>query len=119
MPDDVMTTHAGGCHCGLVRFQVSAPADLKVLDCKCSICTKSGYLHLIVTADRFTLLSGQGNLSTYTFNTGVAKHYFCAHCGVKSFYIPRSHPHGISVNARCLDGDTVRSMSVTPYDGEQ
>jgi len=117
MPGAIMTTHTGGCHCGLVRFEVTAPADLEVSDCNCSICAKSGYLHLIVKADRFALLSGRANLTTYTFNTGVAKHYFCERCGVKSFYIPRSHPDGVSVNARCIDGDTVRSMTVTPFDG--
>ncbi len=79
----------------------------------------SGYLHLIVTAAQFNLLCGADALSTYTFNTGVAKHHFCAHCGVKSFYIPRSHPDGVSVNARCLDGAAVESMSITPFDGRR
>jgi hypothetical protein len=113
-----MHTHTGGCHCGRVRFEVIAPAKLEVTDCNCSICSKYGYLHLIVPADRFKLLSGRESLSTYSFNTHVAKHFFCSTCGVKSFYIPRSHPDGISVNARCLDSDTIESMSVTPYDGQ-
>ena len=112
-----MRTHTGGCHCGRVRFEVIAPAKLEVTDCNCSICSKYGYLHLIVPADRFKLLSGRESLSTYSFNTHVAKHFFCSTCGVKSFYIPRSHPDGISVNARCLDSDTIESMSVTPFDG--
>jgi hypothetical protein len=112
-----MVTHTGGCHCGRVRFEVLAPAKLEVTDCNCSICTKSGYLHLIVPADRFKLISGREALSTYTFNTHVAKHYFCATCGVKSFYIPRSHPDGVSVNARCIDSDTIESLSVVPFDG--
>jgi centromere protein V len=111
-------THTGGCHCGRVRFEVSAPARLEVFDCNCSICGKFGYLHLIVQADRFLLVSGRDDLTTYTFNTGVAKHTFCSHCGVKSFYIPRSHPDGVSVNARCIDSGTVESMSVTPFDGQ-
>ena len=113
-----MRTHTGGCHCGRVRFEVIAPAKLEVADCNCSICSKYGYLHLIVPADRFKLLSGRESLSTYSFNTHVAKHFFCSTCGVKSFYIPRSHPDGISVNARCLDSDTIESMSVTPFDGQ-
>jgi hypothetical protein len=100
-----------------VRFEVTAPADLEVTDCNCSICRKAGYLHLIVPAERFVLISGRDDLTTYSFNTGVAKHVFCAHCGVKSFYIPRSHPDGISVNARCIDSDTVTSLSVKPFDG--
>jgi len=112
-----MATHTGGCHCGRVRFEVIAPAKLEVADCNCSICTKYGYLHLIVPADRFKLLSSREALSTYSFNTHIAKHFFCSTCGVKSFYIPRSHPDGISVNMRCIDSDTVESISVKPFNG--
>jgi len=112
-----MIVHRGGCHCGRVRFEVTAPADLDVSDCNCSICNKSGFLHLIVPAARFVLLQGTEHLSTYTFNTNVAKHHFCSHCGVKSFYIPRSHPDGVSVNVRCIDPGTIASMNVTPFDG--
>ena len=112
-----MRTHTGGCHCGRVRFEVIAPAKLEVADCNCSICSKFGYLHLIVPADRFKLVSGREALSTYSFNTHVAKHFFCSTCGVKSFYIPRSHPDGVSVNARCIDSDTIESISVSPFEG--
>jgi hypothetical protein len=114
-----MPTHTGGCHCGRVRFEVMAPAKLEVADCNCSICSKYGYLHLIVPAERFKLISGRDSLSTYSFNTHVAKHYFCSNCGVKSFYVPRSHPDGISVNVRCIDSDTIESMSVQPFDGRE
>ena len=114
-----MRTHTGGCHCGRVRFEVIAPATITVSECNCSICSKSGYLHLIVPAARFKLLSGSDALTTYTFNTGVAKHFFCANCGVKSFYVPRSHPDGISVNARCIDGGSIESMTIKPFDGRE
>ena len=109
--------YAGGCHCGRVRFEVEAPARIEVAECNCSICAKLAYLHLIVPADRFRLLAGRDDLTTYTFNTGVARHHFCKHCGVKSFYIPRSHPDGVSVNARCLDGVAIESITVVPFDG--
>jgi hypothetical protein len=100
-----------------VRIEVQAPADLELLECNCSICGRSGYLHLIVTKDRFRLLSGANDLVEYTFGTGTAKHRFCRHCGVKSFYVPRSHPEGYSVNARCLDRSTIASMRIRPFDG--
>jgi len=109
--------HAGGCHCGRVRFEVEAPADLELLDCNCSMCSRSAYLHLIVPRDRFRLLAGEEALVEYRFGTGAARHFFCRHCGVKSFYVPRSHPDGYSVNARCLDQGTVRSTVVKPFDG--
>ena len=76
----------------------------------------SGFAHLIVPAARFRLLSGADDLIEYSFNTGVAKHRFCRVCGIKSFYIPRSHPDGVDINVRCLDPGTVTSLSVTPFD---
>jgi hypothetical protein len=94
-----------------------APARIEVADCNCSLCRMSGYLHLIVPKERFKLIRGEDALSTYTFNSGVAKHFFCTTCGVKSFYIPRSHPDGISVNARCVDQGSIESMTVQPFDG--
>jgi hypothetical protein len=112
-----MLTHTGGCHCGRVRFEVIAPAKLEVSDCNCSICHKCAYLHLIVPADRFKLISGRDALTTYSFNTHVAKHHFCSICGVKSFYVPRSHPDGVSVNARCIDSETIESISVQLFNG--
>lgn len=112
-----MTIHKGGCHCGRIRFEVEAPGDLEVNECNCSICRLTGFLHLIVRKDDFRLVSGQDDLSTYQFNTGVAQHFFCTVCGVKSFYIPRSNPDGYSVNARCLDPGTVTSMTVDTFDG--
>jgi len=113
-----MITHTGGCHCGRVRFEVQAPAHIEVTDCNCSICAKTGYLHLIVPKSRFKLLSGEEALTHYRFNTGTAKHYFCSVCGIKSFYVPRSHPEGVSVNVRCLDEGTVAGMTVVPTDGK-
>ena len=113
-----MALHQGGCHCGRVRFEVEAPARLKVAECNCSICSKAGYLHLIVPKSRFRLLRGEDALTTYTFNTAAAKHLFCSTCGVKSFYVPRSHPDGYSVNARCHDEGTVRAMTIVPKDGK-
>lgn len=112
-----MITHTGGCHCGRVRFEVLAPAEIDVLDCNCSICSKAGFLHLIVPADRFRLCSGAEALTNYQFNTRTARHLFCATCGIKSFYVPRSHPDGYSVNARCLDAGTVSAMRVAACDG--
>jgi hypothetical protein len=112
-------THSGGCHCGRVRFEVEAPERLVVSDCNCSICTKSGYLHLTVPKTRFRLIRGADVLTCYQFNTGTARHLFCRVCGVKSFYVPRSDPDGYSVNARCLDAGTVRELVIQPFNGQE
>lgn len=109
--------YQGSCHCGAVRFQVEAPEDIEADYCNCSICTKSGYLHLIVPLSKFKLLSGQDQLTTYSFNTGVAKHTFCKICGVKPFYTPRSNPDGMDINVNCLDTQP-GSVSVAQFDGQ-
>jgi hypothetical protein len=113
-PADVM--HRGGCHCGAVAFEVHAPADLTALECNCSICRMTGFVHLIVPRSRFRLLRGEGDLTDYRFNTGTARHLFCRRCGVKSFYVPRSNPDGYSVNVRCLDRTNIASVTVQPFD---
>ena len=112
-----MTIHHGGCHCGAVRFAVEAPADIDATHCNCSICRMTGYLHLFVSRRCFRLLSGESDLETYRFNTSVAEHYFCRHCGIKSFYVPRSHPEGFSVNVNCLVPDTIESVVTAEFDG--
>ncbi len=107
----------GGCHCGAVRFRVGFADPPQLLDCDCSICAKTGYLHLIVAADDFTLLAGGGALAEYRFGTGTARHLFCRHCGIKSFYVPRSHPDGYSVNWRALDAVDAIVPVIMPYAG--
>jgi hypothetical protein len=107
----------GRCHCGAVRFEAALPAAIEAQDCNCSICARTGFLHVIVPESRFRLVSGEDRLTAYTFNTGTARHLFCSVCGVKSFYRPRSNPDGWSVNARCLDNFADLDMTVTPFDG--
>ena len=116
MDESPTLTHTGGCHCGRVRFEVDVPADAVVLDCNCSVCRMTGFLHLIVPATGFRLSQGAETLREYRFNTGAARHLFCGHCGIKSFYVPRSHPDGYSVNARCLDGVPLASLRIVPFD---
>ena len=108
--------YSGSCHCGAVAFEVDAPAPFTALRCNCSICTKAGFLHLIVPKPRFRLLRGEDALATYTFNTGVAKHLFCRTCGIKPFYVPRSNPDGIDVNVHCLD-PVPAGLMVEDFDG--
>jgi hypothetical protein len=112
-----LVKHTGGCHCGRVRFEVMAPAQIEVGECNCSMCGRTGYLHLVVKKEQFKLLSGADALTTYRFNTKTAQHLFCSHCGIKSFYVPRSHPDGYSVNARCLDEGSFEITGVRKIDG--
>ena len=106
----------GGCHCGAIRFEVElGTAPVPALDCNCSVCRMTGFLHLIVPHDRFELISGRDDLTSYRFGTGTAEHLFCSRCGVKSFYQPRSHPEAWSVNAKCLDEPV--ELRIEAFDG--
>ncbi len=109
--------YQGSCHCGAVKFTVEAPEVLEVDNCNCSICSKSGFLHLIVPKSDFVLLQGEPDLASYQFGTKVAKHTFCKHCGVKPFYIPRSNPDGVDININCLDHDNLK-LNISRFDGQ-
>ena len=114
----VGTTWHGACHCGAVRFSVEVQPPVTVQRCSCSICSRTGFVHLIVPASRFTLEQGADSLTEYTFNTGVARHRFCSRCGVKSFYVPRSKPDGYSVNVNCLDDAPRAALVFEDFDGQ-
>ena len=106
----------GGCHCGAVRFRIDIERRAAVV-CNCSICSKKGWLGMIVPAERFELISGADALETYRFHTSAASHQFCRTCGIHSFSRPRSHPEDYEVNVRCLDGDQLTSFELAPFDG--
>ncbi|WP_232325087.1 GFA family protein [Microbulbifer agarilyticus] len=112
-----MMIYKGSCHCKAITFEVDAPENIEADHCNCSVCAKSGFLHLIVPLSKFRLLSGGDSISTYTFGSGVAKHTFCKVCGIKPFYTPRSNPDGIDINVNCLD-TLPASVNVTEFDGQ-
>ncbi len=109
--------YQGSCHCQAIQFEIEAPEIIEADDCNCSICTKSGFLHLILPLSKFKLIKGKENLSTYTFNSAIAKHTFCKICGIKPFYTPRSNPDGIDINVNCLDTKW-KKINITPFNGE-
>lgn len=109
--------YQGSCHCGAVKYEVEAPEIIDAVYCNCSICKKAGFLHLIVPLSKFNLLEGADSLTTYTFNTGAAKHTFCKHCGIKPFYTPRSNPDGVDINVNCLD-TRPDSINIEEFDGQ-
>jgi len=112
-----MKTHTGACHCGRIRFRVNA--DLSALTvCNCSMCTKKGFIHWVVSQDQFELVSGAADLSVYRFNTGVAQHKFCRQCGIHPFYTPRSDPDKVDVNVRCLDDVELGKLELHQFDGK-
>lgn len=110
-------TVTGGCHCGAVRFAATVASHVRLLACNCSMCAKTGFLHLIVPHGDFRLLEARDTLSSYRFGTGAAEHLFCRTCGIRSFYQPRSHPKSWSIDFRCLDDSHGLTAEIEPFDG--
>ncbi len=113
------STVIGGCHCGQVQFEIRIPDTVVVQRCNCSICSRSGFVHLIVAAGDFNLIRGQDSLTEYRFNTGQARHLFCSRCGVKSFYVPRSNPDGYSINLLCLQLPAGIQVEAEDFNGQE
>jgi catechol 2,3-dioxygenase-like lactoylglutathione lyase family enzyme len=111
-----VTLQRGGCHCGRVRFEVRGEIR-RAETCNCSICAMKAYVHWIVPREDFRLLTPEHELAEYRFNTGVARHRFCRHCGVASFYVPRSDPDRVDVNLRCVEGVDVERIEIGRFDG--
>ncbi len=118
MPAKTLNKYCGQCHCGAIRFEVEYAGTALVHECNCTICNLCGFQHLIVPNTQFRLITGEDNLTLYTFNTGIAKHSFCSICGIKPFYIPRSNPDGYSVNFRCLNATEFSEVVIKAFDGQ-
>lgn len=118
MSQQELRAHRGGCHCGAVRFEFRALAKVLVQRCNCSMCSMTGFEHLIVPGSQFTLLTDPAALAIYTFNTGTAKHLFCRTCGIKSYYVPRSNPDGFSISLRCVDRSSFDEIEYEDFDGQ-
>ncbi|XP_074294325.1 uncharacterized protein LOC141622166 [Silene latifolia] len=116
-PDSTLLTHTGGCHCRAITFQVTAPKSITAWKCNCSNCSMRGNTHFIVPTKNFLLLTGQSNITTYTFGTHTAKHTFCNICGITSFYTPRSNPDGVAVTLACVDPGSIDHVEIVCADG--
>ena len=105
-------TYEGGCHCGKVRFEVTADID-HVRVCDCSICRTRGALIHRVPEDDVRILTPLSELTLYRWGSGTGRDYFCPVCGILPFRrtsmptraeIERGLApfDGWAVNTRCL-----------------
>ncbi len=109
--------YTGSCHCGAVRFEVHTPIE-PAGRCNCSMCRRRGALMSpFVPADQLRIVSGMDALTLYQFNTRVAKHYFCKHCGIYPFHQTRKDPNAWRVNLGCLDGVDPYALQASVADG--
>jgi hypothetical protein len=113
-----LPVHAGGCHCGKVRYQVALDLSRPVIVCNCSICKKTGTMLAFAPAEQLTLESGEEELIDYQFNKKIIHHYFCRTCGVRSFARGMTGDKPMAaVNVRCLDDVELEDLSIMQHDG--
>ncbi|MDO6686608.1 MULTISPECIES: GFA family protein [unclassified Agarivorans] len=108
--------YQGSCHCGAVKFSLSTNLDPAVR-CNCSLCQRKGIVMVTAEDDSFRLLQGEQDLTLYKWNTKVANHYFCKHCGIYTFHNPRTAPELTRVNAGCLDGIDPLALAISVVNG--
>ena len=109
----VRPIYQAACHCGTVRFTLQlTDAFQTVRRCNCSYCRMRGAVAVSANLDDIHVTQGQASLTLYQFNTGEAKHYFCAKCGIYTFHQRRSSPHQYGVNVACIEG-------MSPFDFEE
>ena len=108
--------YQGSCHCGRVSFELEAKLDY-VVECNCSLCRRIGALWHGASDSSLRITGGEDELLVYQFNTMVAKHYSCKHCGVHLFSRPRLDPSRWAVNVRCIDAVDLPALPVKHFDG--
>jgi hypothetical protein len=110
--------YKGSCHCGQIAFEVEG--ELKqVLECNCSMCSRKGSLLWFVPRQQLRLSTPEEKLSTYTFNKHIIQHRFCSKCGIHPFGegVDPSGNKMAAINARCLEGVDLSSLTVQHFDG--
>jgi hypothetical protein len=121
LPSQGPRTYRGGCHCGVVRYEVELDLSAGVAKCTCAICTKTGGYGMTVEPVAFELLSGMDSLTDYQFNSKSIHHYFCRHCGVRSFthgINPETGGDFFGINLCCLDDIELPDEDACHWDGK-
>jgi hypothetical protein len=117
----VRQTYRGSCHCGVVRFEAELDLEQPTFRCNCSICRRTRFWAAVAKQEDFRVLAGESDLVKYQFNTGNNHHFFCRHCGVRSFGVGNETPIGpmVGVNVGCLDIDdeTMAAIPILRIDG--
>jgi hypothetical protein len=106
-----MSVHKGSCHCGAVEFEVEGDLSAGIL-CDCSLCRRKNAIMYRMPKEQFRLLRGEDALTLYEWNTKIAKHYFCKHCGIYTHHQPRTKPDWIGVNMGCIEDIDARALPI-------
>lgn len=114
----MLRTYSGSCHCGAVQFETDADISAGTDKCNCSVCTKMRLWSVQVRPEQFRLIVGESELVDYQFNSKVAHHLFCRHCGIHAFeWVDVPNMSGgiyYNVSVACLDGVDIEELMSAP-----
>ena len=112
----MLKTYTGSCHCGVLKFEADLNLTQSTYRCNCSICKRTRFWPAVAKEDGFRIISGESELTKYTFNSHKNHHYFCKYCGVRAFGVGNDTPMGkmYGVNVGCLDQLTDKELSELP-----
>jgi hypothetical protein len=105
------------CHCGRIRLEVDAELG-EVSECNCSICSRTGFLHWYVAPEQVKLLTEKQLLSTYAWRSVTGGQHFCPTCGIAVIRTSTQYPPPVSVNARCIEGIDLATLTIRQFDGK-
>lgn len=105
------------CHCGHIQLEVDEAEIGIVYECNCSICTRSGFLHWYVEPEKVRYLNQGHGVSTYVWRTLSGGQHFCPNCGTAVYRSSTQYPPPLSINARCIEGVNVATLTIQQLDG--
>jgi len=115
-----MTHYIGSCHCGKIRFSFDHDAPIESgLRCNCSICRRKGAVmsNFFLSPQELDIQTDEGALGLYQFDTKIAKHFFCKHCGIYPFHETVRKPGYYRVNLGCIDAVDTNTLAIDVFDG--
>jgi hypothetical protein len=105
-----LPTREGGCHCGQLRYRISAE-PLAVAVCYCLDCQRqSGSafgMTMVIPVDGFAWLNGEPSSFFMKSDSGADKEcLFCGNCGVRIFNRFPARPATVNLKPGTLDETT-------------
>ena len=97
----------GGCNCGAVRFEVSAPL-VSAQYCHCTRCQRrtgtAASANARVEPGSFRMVEGEDRLRAWAPESGAEK-WFCGECGSALFSRSPTDPEQVGVRLGAFDSD--------------